>query len=112
MLVIDWLRWRVTESHIRDTASEMLESSGDQAFLICHAEFWRAQREGDERRARFKKAVCAELARQIQRREVLRAMIPPPAGARRRRDPPVPRTQRISPRVAIRAGRRAICGLL
>lgn len=78
MIVMGWLRWRVTQARVRKVAAEMLDQSGDQAFFASHEEAWRAQGDGDVRKARFKKAVCEEIARSIQRREILRAIIPPP----------------------------------
>jgi hypothetical protein len=78
MQVLDWLRWRVTHARVSKAAAEMLEESGDHAFFASHEEAWKAQGEGDFRKAEFKKAVCVEIARTIQRREVLRAIITPP----------------------------------
>lgn len=76
MIIVGWLRWRITQARVRKAAEEMLDQSGDHAFFASHEEAWRAQGEGDDRKARFKKAVCEEIARAIQRREVLRAIIP------------------------------------
>jgi hypothetical protein len=78
MLVLDWLRWRVTHARVSKAAADMLDDAGDHAFLASHEEAWKAQGEGDFRKAEFKKAVCMEIARTIQRREVLRALITPP----------------------------------
>jgi hypothetical protein len=77
MIIVGWLRWRVTQARVRRAAAEMLDQSGDQAFFASHEEAWRAQGDGDDRKAMFKKAVCEEIARSIQRREVLRAIIRP-----------------------------------
>jgi hypothetical protein len=84
MIVMGWLRWRVTQERVRKAAAKMLDQSGDQAFFAAHEQAWRAQGDGDDRKAKFKKAVCEELARSIQRREILRAIIPPV----RRGEPP------------------------
>lgn len=78
MQVLDWLRWRVTHARVRKAAAEMLEKSGDHAFFASHEEAWKAQGDGELRKAEFKKAVCEEIARTIQRREVLRSIIAPP----------------------------------
>lgn len=89
MIVMGWLRWRVTQARVRKAAAEMLDRSGDHAFFASHEEAWRAQGDGDNRKAKFKKAVCEEIARTIQRREILRAMIPPARKSEpaRNRDP-------------------------
>lgn len=78
MQVLEWLRWRVTHARVRKAAAEMLEEAGDQAFFASHEEAWKAQGAGEARKAEFKKAVCVEIARTIQRREILRAIIAPP----------------------------------
>lgn len=86
MQVLDWLRWRVTHARVRKAAAEMLEDAGDQAFFASHEEVWKAQGAGEARKAEFKKAVCAEIARTIQRREILRAIIAPPRRSEPQRD--------------------------
>ena len=84
MVVMGWLRWRVTQARVRKAAAEMLDQSGDRAFFASHEEAWRAQGDGDVRQAKFKRAVCTEIALAIQRREILRVIVP----SARRTEPP------------------------
>ena len=86
MQVLDWLRWRVTHARVCKAAAEMLEEAGDQAFFASHEEAWKARGAGEARKAEFKKAVCVEIARTIQRREILRAIIAPPRRSEPQRD--------------------------
>jgi hypothetical protein len=77
MQILGWLRWRITDARVRKAAAEMIAESGDHAFFASHEEAWKAHAEGEFRKAEFKRAVCREIARTIQRREVLRAIIRP-----------------------------------
>jgi hypothetical protein len=88
MQILEWLRWRVTQARVRKAAAEMLEEAGEHAFFASHEEAWKAQGAGEARKAEFKKAVCLEIARTIQRREILRAIMAPARRSELQRDRP------------------------
>ncbi len=107
MSVFGWIKWRVTRARVRKSAVELLELFGEQAFFACHEEAWRAQGEGDQWKARYKRHVCAEIAREMQRRAIVRSIMAPPWQRRGHAASPESRALGCEPR-GHRLGRRGI----
>jgi hypothetical protein len=77
MGIIEWWRWRVTRRRVAARVQWLLSHYGEGAFFKAHELAWSARSEGRDREAQFHKAVCYAIARHLQRRAVLAAVLAP-----------------------------------
>lgn len=81
MSIFDFFRWRATRSRVNAAARRLLDAHGDRAFFESHEAAWRAAGDGRRAEARFHRAVAVEIARALQRRAILAAIMAPPKAA-------------------------------
>jgi hypothetical protein len=77
MWLYDLWRWRVSRRRVAAQARRLLDEHGVRAFFVAHEQAWTARGEGRDPEARFHRAVCYAISRNLQRRAVLEALFAP-----------------------------------
>lgn len=82
-----WFRWRTSHDRVGRAALRMMRDEGETALLRARERARHAEGDGDPRRARYWRAVCAEIGRQVQR-DLIRAAILAPVSRSQAPRPP------------------------
>lgn len=77
MWLYDLWRWRISRRRVAAQAQRLLDEHGVRAFFVAHEQAWTARGEGRDPEARFHRAVCYAISRNLQRRAVLEALFAP-----------------------------------